>query len=107
MLLAKSERYDTKAGGDFFDNMVFKLLILAETKDGFRPALLPGGGADLRDPSALPSYFDQIGRNTQYIIHPEEILADNFVLMINEAPSVPSPSILQGMRVVLTRSGTP
>jgi len=107
VLLSKSERYDTKAGGEFFDSMVFKVLILAETRDGLRPAMLPGGGADLRDPSALPSYFDQIGRNTQYIIHPEEILADNFVLMINEAPSVPSPSILQEMRVVLTRPGTP
>ena len=65
--------------------------------------MLPGGGADLRDPSTLPGYFDQIGRNTQYIIHPEEILADNFVLMIDEKTSVPSPEILQEMRVVLTR----
>ena len=107
VLLAKTERYDTKAGGEFFDSMVFKLLVLAETRDGFRPAMLPGGGADLRDPSAFPDYFDQIGRNTEYIIHPEEILADNFVLMVNEASSVPSPSILQEMRVVLTRPGTP
>ena len=29
------------------------------------------------------SFFDQISDNTQYIIHPDEIMADNFMLMIN------------------------
>ncbi len=33
------------------------------------------------DPS-LPDFQRQIGRNTRYIVHPEEILADNFALMV-------------------------
>ena len=30
---------------------------------------------------AMPSFFDQIKYNTQYIIHPDEILADNFMIL--------------------------
>jgi hypothetical protein len=42
----------------------------------------------------------RIGRNTEYIIHPEEILADNFVLLVNGAKA-PSPEILQKLDAVL------
>ena len=30
---------------------------------------------------AMISFFDQIKFNTQYIIHPDEILADNFMIL--------------------------
>lgn len=43
-----------------------------------------------------------MGRNTGYIIHPEEILADNFKLLATGAENVPSPQILEKMRVILT-----
>ena len=36
-------------------------------------------------------YFEKIGRNTDYIIHPDEILADNFVLLLNNEKNVKSP----------------
>ena len=26
-------------------------------------------------------FYEQIGKNTQYIIHPDEVLADNFIIM--------------------------
>ena len=29
----------------------------------------------------LPDFFKKIGDNTQYIIHPDEIIADNFFMM--------------------------
>jgi len=103
VLFSHSNRYDTNAGGEFFDSMVFRLMVLEKTKDGFRPTMRAEGGPDLRDPSELPDYLEQIGKNTPYIIHPEEILADNFVLLINRAPEVPSPNILQKMRTFLTR----
>ena len=34
-------------------------------------------------PEYFNSFFEQIADNTQYIIHPDEIMADNFMLMIN------------------------
>ncbi|HSA89284.1 MAG TPA: hypothetical protein VLF42_05215 [Burkholderiales bacterium] len=48
----------------------------------------------------------QIGNNTGYLIHPEEILADNFALLYREAVTpgvtrIRSPEILERMRSVL------
>jgi hypothetical protein len=42
-----------------------------------------------------------VGRNTQYIIHPEEILADNFALLVLGETSIPSPVILEKMKDAL------
>src|SRR5215472_17728928 len=92
VLFARTDRYDTKAGGEFFESMVFQLMVLDKKGDRFEAAVLPGGNADLRDLAQLPDYLGRIGRNTNYVIHPEEILAENFVLMLNSASSVPSPN---------------
>ena len=32
----------------------------------------------------VPDYIRLVGRNTDYIIHPEEILASNFVFLVNK-----------------------
>ena len=56
----------------------------------------------LLEPRNVPTFFDKIGRNTGYIIHPEEILAENFVLLVNNKTDVPTPRILREMRDVLS-----
>ncbi|MEM6377242.1 MAG: hypothetical protein AAF705_03455, partial [Bacteroidota bacterium] len=40
------------------------------------------GSSPLDFRSITESLFDQIGNNTFYIIHPDEILADNFAILI-------------------------
>ena len=40
-----------------------------------RPVLATGEPV-LLDPANVPDFHEQIGRNTKYIIHPEEVLAD-------------------------------
>ena len=47
--------------------------------------------------------MEQVGKNTDYIIHPEEILAENFALLVLNETKVASPEILQKMREVLMR----
>jgi hypothetical protein len=54
----------------------------------------------------LEGLFEQVGRNTGYLIHPEEILADNFALLYREylTPGVArirSPEILEKMVAIL------
>lgn len=44
---------------------------------------------------------DKIGNNTDYIIHPEEVLADNFVLLLNHCTDAPDQRILDQMIEVL------
>jgi len=42
-----------------------------------RMARIPGG-AELVAPGQTSGFIEQVGQNTSYLIHPEEILADNF-----------------------------
>jgi len=54
-------------------------LVQVEIEDG-RPTVpvRASGSLVLYDPFAMPRYLEQLGGNTHYIIHPEEVLADNF-----------------------------
>jgi hypothetical protein len=103
LLLATAERYDTKKGGEFFDSMEFKLLLLDESGGRLAPASGADGAPLLLDPSEAPDYLEQIGKNTRYIIHPEEILAENFVLLVGGKRDMPSPRLLKDLEAVLAR----
>ena len=46
--------------------------------------------------------MEQIGGNTNYIIHPDEILADNFVHLALEAEKLATPRIIEEMKKTLT-----
>lgn len=57
-------------------------------------------------PQELEGLYEQIGRNTQYLFHAEEVLADNFVQLFmaslrESAPNVPSPDILEKLRKII------
>jgi hypothetical protein len=49
----------------------------------------------------LSGFIEQVGKNTNYIIHPEEILADNFKLLIKGDSNVLSPEIIERLREAL------
>ena len=103
ILFSRTPRYDVKTGGDFFRYMQFQLLLV--DRQGDSPAAKPryeGSQPRLVDVDQVTGFFDQVGRNTQYIIHPEEILADNFADLVMQDRSVPSPEILKKMQAVLT-----
>ncbi len=49
-------------------------------------------------------FFTQVGHNTRYIIHPEEILADNFALLVLAERNPPSPEIIERLQGILKES---
>jgi hypothetical protein len=98
VLLSRTERYDELRQGEFFDYLQFRLLELEP--DG-RAARDEAGSPRLSSVAALPSYLQAIGGNTDYIIHPEEVMAENFVLLVQGRTDVPSPAILRGMAALL------
>jgi hypothetical protein len=55
----------------------------------------------LASPEEVSRFFEQVGRNTNYVIHPEEILADNFALLVLDEHNVPSPEILEKTQRIL------
>ncbi|WP_299232958.1 hypothetical protein [uncultured Bacteroides sp.] len=46
-------------------------------------------------------FYDMIGRNTKYIINPEEILADNFAYLLIQKKDLPNPEIPQKIASIL------
>lgn len=95
--------YDPQRGGNLFAYLQFRLLQLVPADGGWQP-LLKDGQPVLYKAEEVPAYGERIGRNTRYIIHPEEILADNFALLIHGPENAPSPQILKAMREILTRA---
>lgn len=106
ILLSRSEAYDPDLGGEFFNYMQHKM-IAVESKGGRWVSTATGaeGAPRLFDPHELEGFDEKIGRNTGYILHPDEILADNFVLLVTgvEPRNVPTPRILEEMRRALER----
>ena len=66
---------------DFFDYLSFDLYEIKEDNKGWHVLTDPSGKTTLAL-AATPRFFTQIKDNTQYIIHPEEIMADNFMLAV-------------------------
>jgi hypothetical protein len=89
ILFSKNEKYDMSRGGEFFAYLEFQFLLLPQKE------LIP--------PKKVAGFFEQVGRNTEYVIHPEEILADNFALLITGGKNLPTPEIQARMRELLSR----
>lgn len=101
ILLANPPEYDLKKGGEFFNYLSFKLLKVELSADEPPRAVIGAENPVLLDPADLEGFFEQVGRNTNYIIHPEEILAENFVLLVTKEEEVKNPEIIERMRRVL------
>ncbi|WP_147381160.1 hypothetical protein [Parabacteroides sp. AM08-6] len=52
----------------------------------------------------VSDFYEKVGRNTGYIIQPEEILADNFVIAFLNYPKVPTPELKDKIRNLLKQS---
>lgn len=67
--------------GQFFDYLYFDLFEVKQQANGKWKVLSNDNGQAMVPDDAMPSFFDQIKYNTQYIIHPDEVLADNFMIL--------------------------
>ena len=99
ILFAEPSKYDTRRGGEFFQYLRFKLLVVQTNP--VTAVKFDEGTPLLLEPREAQGFFEQVGQNTQYIIHPEEILADNFKLLVTGRTNVKSPQILSKMKSIL------
>jgi hypothetical protein len=102
ILFSSPEKYDIERGGEFFRYLRFQLL-LVERDDGSSAVepIYDGQEPKLVDVEQASGFFEQVGKNTGYIIHPEEILADNFALLVLRRPNLPSPEIVEKLERIL------
>jgi len=95
--------YSSGMGTNPLAFVTFKLLAV-QTGPGETLPLYWNGKPFTLDVAQVPSYLAQVGMNTQYLIHPDEILADNFVQLIQgKTSNLPSPQIPQQMAQLLKK----
>ncbi len=92
-LHAAKGTYDPEVAGGFGGHFGFGLLRVDVVKGVCKVAKGADGKAQILNPGIITDFFAAIGRNTGYIIHPEEILADNFVFVMLGKNDLPNPEI--------------
>jgi hypothetical protein len=102
ILYASSKEYDSKGKRTMFSYLTFRLLVVEQSGGRWQPRLVQGEPVVI-DPKKEPSFQEQIGKNTNYIIHPDEILADNFVHLVMGTKMLQTPRIIDQMRAALAK----
>lgn len=80
-IIVSTEKRFIPSKPGFFNYLNFQLYEIKKLKNGKHEVISKEEGASTLNLAELPSFFEQIKDNTQYIIHPDEILADNFVIL--------------------------
>jgi len=101
-VLVATSKYDAGMGGEFFEYFALQFLAVSVEPDKTVP-VIDGNRYAVFPISKIANYFEMVGDNTEYIIHPEEILADNFVLMVNGRRDVKTPKVLDAIGAVLKK----
>ena len=103
VLYASAKEYDAKKGGTLFSYLTFRLLVIQQRGSAWQPVLTETQQPVVIDPRKVPDYLEKVGRNTNYIIHPDEILADNFVHLVLEDQGLATPRIVEEMARLLEK----
>lgn len=98
-ILISEDEWD---GGSFFTYMKQRLMYIEEVSDKKQAKVGENNLPILRNFAAATNLKQKIGTNTNYTLHPEEILADHFVMLVLES-DVPEPSYIDAMKNVLTK----
>lgn len=105
ILFSNSEKYDVTRGGEFFNYLQFQFLLVEQKDNPFTvEPIYDGRKPKLVNIQHVSGFFEQVGRNTGYVIHPEEILADNFSLLVLREDNLPSPAIIQELEGILKKN---
>jgi hypothetical protein len=93
VLLARGDHYDPAVRGSIF-GQVSLLLVELDVRDGkASPVLDSQGRITAREAGEVPAFMQRMQRNTGYILHPEEVLADNFVHAARKTAGLSAPEL--------------
>jgi hypothetical protein len=93
IIYAAQAQYDVRRGGEFFNYMLMRMLVVEKVDDKWKPALV-GGRPVLLEETQVSQFLEQVGRNTVFTYHPEETVADNFAALVLGTKNLPSPEIV-------------
>lgn len=90
MIIYAGREYD---GGNLFDYLNFGFLKLKG--DSIKTPDLRDHKSVIYSFQEVTGFFEQVGKNTRYIVQPEEILADNFVFAMLGETGLPDQKIVE------------
>ena len=98
VLLSRSAVFDPEIGDSLDDYWTLRLMVVQKPPNGetLYPQMRNGAPVLLRLRD-VAGFFDQIGRNTRYIIHAEEVLAENFGFLVT-GETVAEPERVEALR---------
>jgi hypothetical protein len=97
LILYSSKSYE---GGSFFPYMQVGLLVVEGDEMNKTPVYEDGKPLVLQT-SDVNNFYEQVGRNTGYILHAEEISADHFVMLLTGEKGLANPELIEAMKNVM------
>ena len=91
-------------GGSFFRYAKLGLMVV-EGDDNNKTPVIKDGKPVILQLDEVSNFFEQVGRNTGYIIHPEEASADHFRMLVNKE-SAPDQWIIDKLKTIIQESGS-
>jgi hypothetical protein len=101
MFIYAIEKYK---GGSFFDYMITQLILIEGSSKDKRIKRNENGEFISLDYDEVDNLFEQIGTNTEYNIHPEEICAEHFTLLLQGLSGLPNQELITKMKSILKAS---
>ncbi len=102
VLLSRSAVFDPEIGDDLEHYWTLRLLVVEQASPANLPVAKIRNGAPvllrLRD---VNGFFEKVGRNTRYVIHAEEVLAENFAFLVT-GEAVAEPQRVEALRQLIS-----
>lgn len=101
VLLSRSAVFDPQIGTYLDDYWTLRLLMVTQDTPGEGLRVVEHNGAPvLLKLNQVEGFLEKVGKNTRYVIHAEEILAENFALLVT-GTDVREPERLEALRDLL------
>lgn len=98
-VIYSTEAYDIEKGGSFFTTLRDDMLAV-EIINQIPEPIYEDGELLVVTKNEISDYYDKIGINTDYTYHPEETMADNFVLLVY-GDQVESQWVIEGLKEII------
>ncbi|WP_298898170.1 hypothetical protein [uncultured Psychroserpens sp.] len=99
MILYSTRIYE---GGNFF-SYINKGLMIIEGNEDSKKAVIRNGAPILLGYDEVDKLFDQIGSNTEYNIHQEEITAEHFSMALHDIKDLPNQQLVDNLNQVFIK----
>lgn len=103
-LYSNVDSYSRRHGEELFDYLQTGFLSVAKVdKSGSHAVILKEKDMKIYKEEDLKGFFEKIGKNTDYTIQPEEILADNFSYIYFGLAEIESPDVLNRIKKIIEK----